>query len=334
MRDIAVVIPTFNSSRTIAKCLESIANQTSRCSEVLVVDRISKDGTAAIAKGFGATVIEVDANRSLARNIGLESSSSTSVLFVDSDMILSPTVVKECMECLGEHDAVVIPEVSIGNGFWAKCKYLERRANWGNPLVDAARCFRRTALVSVGKYNSNLEAGEDLDLQKRAIASGLSVGRIGATILHDEGNLSLTSAIRKQYFYGKAFNDYLRTNPSAGFKRTNPVRGIVLASLHVSVSSPRYGVGILIMKSLEWAAAGLGFMAARQRHGSLQISQIRKLELCASIMIAMSCGYLMVNNIEFAGMPSSGRSSATLTTVEVAGFLFRNSSRSWEDLNT
>src|SRR5438034_64612 len=250
MEDIAVVIPTFNSSRTIAKCLESSSNQTSQCSEVRVIDRFSTDGTMAIAKALGAAVIQAEANRTRARNIGLESSSSSSLLFVDSDMILSPTVVEECVECLNEHDAVVIPEVSIGNGFWAKCKSLERGAS----LDEAARCFDRSAVISAGKYNPNLEYGEDLDLHTRMIVSGFSVGKISATILHDEGNLSLTSAIRAKYFYGKAFGNYLRTQPTTGFKQLNPLRGIVLPSLRVSVSTPRYGLGILFMKSLEWAA--------------------------------------------------------------------------------
>src|SRR2546425_12725553 len=39
---------------------------------------------------------------------------------------------------------------------------------------------------------------------------------------------------------------------------------IVLPSLHVSVLSPRCGVGVLIMRPLEWAAAGLGYLTGCQ----------------------------------------------------------------------
>jgi glycosyltransferase involved in cell wall biosynthesis len=270
--DISVVIPTFNSSKTIAKCLKSIKCQTSYPSEVIVIDRFSKDGTASIARTSGATVIQVEANRSVARNIGLARSSSTNVLFVDSDMILSPIVVEECVHSLDEHDALVIPEVSIGNSFWAKCRALERAANIENPQFEAARCFHKTAFASVGEYNPDLESWEDLDLHNRVISSGLSLGRIGATIFHDEGNFALIAALRKKYFYGKAFGKFMRANPTAGIKWINPLQRIVLPSLHVSVSSLRYGVGILIMRSLEWGAAGLGYLAGRQQRGRLQIS--------------------------------------------------------------
>jgi glycosyltransferase involved in cell wall biosynthesis len=259
VKDIGIVIPTLNSSRTIAACLKSIQNQTFGYSEVLVVDCFSKDGTAAIARNLGASVIQMEANRSLARNVGLRSSSSTNVLFVDSDMILSRTVVEECLECLDHNDAVVIPEVSIGKGFWAQCKQAER----GENLLEAARCFRKSALVSIGSYNSDLEIAEDLDLQNRAIEAGLTMGRIDATIFHDEGNINMISAMRKKYFYAKKFQNYLRTSPSAGFNRVNPVRGIVLPALRVSASSPRYGPGVLIMKSMEWAAALFGYISGR-----------------------------------------------------------------------
>jgi arabinofuranan 3-O-arabinosyltransferase len=230
-----------------------------------VVDRFSRDKTAAIARNFGATVIQAEGNRSVARNIGLELSSSNNVLFVDSDMIVERDVIQECAQCLTEHDAVVIPELSIGIGFWAKCKYLERRANWGNSAVEAARCFRRVSLNGIGKYDPRLEYGEDLDLQGRVVASGFRLGRIHAPIFHDEGNLSMLSAIRKKYLYGKAFHDCLRTSSSMGLKQVNPLRRIVVPSLIVFRSTPRYGMGILIMKSLEWAGAGLGYLAARQR---------------------------------------------------------------------
>jgi arabinofuranan 3-O-arabinosyltransferase len=202
----------------------------------------------------------------------LESSTAKTVLFVDSDMILSPDLAREITECLAENDAAVIPEVSIGGGFWAKCKNLERRANSANPLFDAARCFRRSALLSIGKYDPNLEYGEDLDLQNRAIARGLRIGRIKAIILHDEGDLSLESIIRKKYLYGKTLGGYLERNPRGALEQMNPLKGIVSPSLKVFKSTPRYGIGILIMKSIEWAAAGLGYLVHNRGHSASGIS--------------------------------------------------------------
>ena len=98
--------------------MASVNNQTSQC-EVILVDNCSRDGTIEIARRNGATVIRRAANRSEARNIGFKQSSSVAVLFIDSDMILPPTLIEECEQALVSHDALLIPEISIGIGYWA-----------------------------------------------------------------------------------------------------------------------------------------------------------------------------------------------------------------------
>jgi len=40
---VSVVIPTYNSEKTLAKCLESIKNQTYKNVELIVVDNYSRD---------------------------------------------------------------------------------------------------------------------------------------------------------------------------------------------------------------------------------------------------------------------------------------------------
>jgi glycosyltransferase involved in cell wall biosynthesis len=49
---VSVIIPTYNSSRTLEKCLESIKNQSYKNIEIIVVDNNSKDNTKEIALKF------------------------------------------------------------------------------------------------------------------------------------------------------------------------------------------------------------------------------------------------------------------------------------------
>ena len=255
---ITIVIPTYNSKATLARCLASLNSQTYAAKAVIVVDRFSRDGTSEVAMAEGAKVIEAGANRSLARNMGLEHSSSEGVLFVDADMILPPSLIEECERGLVKNQALIIPEVSVGRGFWAKCKAAERKTYVRNEMIEAARCFRRDALLSLGGYDPRLEAGEDWDLQIRAKAAGLSVGRTVAEIEHDEGEPTLLSMLRKKYFYGKMFGIYLATNPYEGVRQLNPFRRIFAPSLATLPSDPVHGVGILILRTLEFTAAGIG----------------------------------------------------------------------------
>ena len=154
----------------------------------------------------------------------------------------------------------------MGIGFWAECKAAERIMHIGDKRMEAARCFRRESLISLGGYRSTLESGEDWDLHNRAIASSLSVGRTNSVILHDEGHLSLSLLLKKKYLYGKSFGRYLRMNPGVGFTQINPLRRIVRPSLKTFASSPKYGIGILTMTCLEFAAAGLGHLVGERSY--------------------------------------------------------------------
>jgi glycosyltransferase involved in cell wall biosynthesis len=255
---ITIVIPTYNSRVTLARCLASVRSQIHGPKVVIVVDRFSGDGTSEAAKAEGAKVIETGVNRSLARNIGLEHSSSDGVLFVDSDMILPPSLIEECEAGLAKYHALIIPEISVGRGFWAECKAAERKTYIRNDMIEAARCFRTDALLSLGGYNPRLEAGEDWDLQIRTRAAGFSVGRTAAEIEHDEGEPTLLSMLKKKYFYGKMFGIYLATNPREGVRQLNPFRRILAPTLATLPTNPAHGMGILLLRTLEFATAGIG----------------------------------------------------------------------------
>lgn len=265
MQGVSIIIPTLNSAKTIAACLSSIRRQTTPCSEVLVIDRFSSDGSAETARRLGATVVEAGVNRSLARNIGLRHASAPNVLFVDSDMTLPTTLIEECQSELNKHQALVIPEISVGKGFWAECKSLERKAYHGDNLMEAARCFTKPAILSVGGYDPSLEAGEDWDLQYRIENHGYSVGRAKSTIVHDEGVLALPAILRKKYVYGKSVGRYVRKHPHRGIRQVNPLYRILSLSPKAIRSDPIHGLGAVLLKSLEFTCAGIGALNSTYR---------------------------------------------------------------------
>ncbi len=69
---VSVIIPTYNSEGTIEICLESIANQSYKNIEIIVVDIFSKDRTVEIAKSYGARIYLLDCERTRAKNFGLK----------------------------------------------------------------------------------------------------------------------------------------------------------------------------------------------------------------------------------------------------------------------
>ena len=100
--EISIIVPTHNPERTIEQCLHSIASQSFPAKEVIIIDRFSRDRTARIGHLSRARIVQADANRSLARNIGLFQSNSECILFVDSDMMLTSEPLAQCSKGTSE----------------------------------------------------------------------------------------------------------------------------------------------------------------------------------------------------------------------------------------
>ena len=74
-------------------------------------------------------------------------------------MILQPGVVREAVEQVEGASAVVVPEVSIGEGFWSRVKALERSCYLGDDTIEAARYVRRDVFERIGGYDEEIVAG-------------------------------------------------------------------------------------------------------------------------------------------------------------------------------
>jgi glycosyltransferase involved in cell wall biosynthesis len=264
--DLSIVIPTYNSANTLEKCLDSIDRQSQRASDVVVIDRHSADGTVEIAKAHGARIIQSPAARSAARNLGAKATDSFGVLFVDSDMILRFTLVEECVRLLEFFDSLVVPEASIGRGFWAKCKRIERQNYLGNELIEAPRCFRREPFLAIGGYDENLEAGEDWEMRQRSTRNGFKLSRTRTMLLHDEGEYSLSGAFRRKYAYGRTMRRYLSKNPSASLVQVNPIFRVIDPGVRIMSHDIRHGLGVIILRGVEFAGAASGVLMAGTRN--------------------------------------------------------------------
>src|ERR1700687_2435860 len=153
MRDsaslVSLIVTTRNSERTLLKCLESARRQDYDPIELIVVDNSSTDGTRRIATALADIFIESGPERSTQRNAGIKAAHGDYVLILDADMVLADNVVSEAVLSAKLANAVAIPEESFGEGFWSACKVFERTFYTGDPLVSAARFFRRQRALDV-----------------------------------------------------------------------------------------------------------------------------------------------------------------------------------------
>jgi len=263
---VSIVVPTYNSGKTLPLCLESIEGQTYREIEVLVVDNFSRDGTVEIAKAYGARVIQERSERARAKNIGLRESRGKYVLFIDSDMELTPRVVEECVE-LAEGDprvaGVIIPERSRGSSFWVRVRDFERQL-YANTLVESPRFFNRDIALKVGGFDESLVFYEEATLPYKIEKLGFNVrARIRSYIIHNEEDFSFSKWLLKKYYYGKTLNLYLSRYRGYAIQQANPFYRVkILASRREFWKHPYLSMPLLLLKLMEFVFIEIGVLSA------------------------------------------------------------------------
>lgn len=96
---IAIIIPAYNEESRLGACLDAIAAQTCKPSEVIVVDNNSSDSTAKIARSYSfvTLVTENIQGRVFARNAGFNAAKSEIIARIDADTIMEPRWVEQVL---------------------------------------------------------------------------------------------------------------------------------------------------------------------------------------------------------------------------------------------
>jgi glycosyltransferase involved in cell wall biosynthesis len=261
---VSVIVTTRNSARTLEPCLQSIRRQTHPKVEIIVADNDSSDDTIEIARRYANRVIGGGPERSAQRNRGVGEARGEYVLILDADMVLDSGVVASCVAAAREAEAaaVVVPEISFGEGFWAACRALERRCYLGDETIEAARFFRRSVFVRYGGYDEDLTGPEDWDLPAR-MRETETFARATSIIFHDEGRLRLRDHLRKKYYYGKSFGEYVRRHRELAARQLVILRPAFWRNRRQLARAPALAAGIVALKAAEFAAGALGVAVAR-----------------------------------------------------------------------
>lgn len=278
---VSIIIPTKNSEKTIGACIKSIKDQTYKNIEIIVVDNNSMDKTKEIVRNFSKInkqktktyLFNKGPERSAQRNYGAKQSKGEYLLFIDSDMELSKDVVKECIRQVESYKVskvnkvlggVVIPEESFGEGFWAKCKALERSFYVGVDWMEAARFFSIKVFNEFKGYDEELISGEDWDLDQR-VKEKYKILRINSFISHNEGKLSLGNLFMKKMYYASKIKNYLLKNKKYSKKQASMFKRYVLflSIPEKIIHNPIVWFGMLFMKTVEFIAGGLGFLTGK-----------------------------------------------------------------------
>lgn len=259
---VSVVITTKNEELVIEDLLRSIKKQTYSPIEIVIVDNSSTDKTLEVAKKYTKYVFKKGPERSSQRNYGAKKAKGKYLLFLDADMELSEKVIEECVRIVQDLGVggVIIPEKSVGIGFWAEVKAFERSFYVGDDVTEAARFFDRSEFFRLSGFDENLTGTEDWDLSMR-VQKNLGLARTKNFIYHNEEQLSLWKLMKKKYYYGKYTKLYLSKNKISSVSPQTIffLRKAFYKNPQKLIAHPILTLAMICMLFLETIVGGFGY---------------------------------------------------------------------------
>lgn len=183
---ISACIPCYEAADTLRSAAGSIRTQTVLVDELLVIDDGSSDCSAAVGRSVAERFIRFESNRGrgAVRAHAVEELGSDFILFCDAAIALPRNFVELALRHMegGSVAAVFGAVVESGSSTIARwssrhlykteqTRVLDRRAL----LATGAVLVRRSAVMQVGNFCSDLHAGEDAEVGRRLLAAGFEV---------------------------------------------------------------------------------------------------------------------------------------------------------------
>lgn len=109
MNKISVIVPTYNSKKYLARCIESILKQTYKNIEILIIDDGSTDGTDDFMKETYKNYDNIkyikqnNSGVSVARNRGIKNAMGKYIFFVDADDTIDKNVLTNLVDNFDEN---------------------------------------------------------------------------------------------------------------------------------------------------------------------------------------------------------------------------------------
>ena len=220
----SIIIPTYNEEEYLPKLLESIKMQDFTDYEVIVADANSKDNTRKIATDYGAKVVD-GGLPGVGRNAGARVAKGDLLLFLDSDLELTPNYINNVIEEFEEKNLGIAITQMTPLSEKKKDKILHDLANWFMISVEnikphGAGCYgmisKRSLHEKCNGFDESIDFGEDTDyierlaeLEEFKVLRNAKVG-VSTRRLEEEGLYTLL----KQY--GKStYNDFRGKRTSA-----------------------------------------------------------------------------------------------------------------------
>jgi len=182
---VSIIIPT-HEGRDLTQVLEAISKSTYRNVEIIVVSEKKE--------------------RSAQRNIGIKRAKGTYLMFLDSDMVITPTLIGNCIGLIHYCYGLYIPEVIKTKGLFGRIRNWERQFYTGT-AIDCVRFVRKDYCPL---FDESMHGPEDSDWD-RCITFKM--------VLHNDcyyhyEDVNMIDWFKKKAYYAKSMKRFADKHPN------------------------------------------------------------------------------------------------------------------------
>jgi len=222
---VSVVIAAYHSADYISRCLESLALQTYKDFEVIVVNSSRETRTGEVVSGFPGVRFHQHTERLLphaARNLGAEMARSGLLVFTDADCRAEPGWLEALVRCHGEGHPYLSGGIETESRRWISkaihllkySPYLRGRA--AGPIRVAATgniSITRETWDRIGPFDGTVFSGDAL-LSWKARMAGFAPWFEPGAVVFDQDEAYRRGFLRERFRRGMEFGrlraDFLR----------------------------------------------------------------------------------------------------------------------------
>jgi len=176
MHKLSIVIPVYDEAEEISNCINSLAKQTYKDFEIIIVDDGCTDDTIVLAKNtaennnLNLKVLKQDhGGPGLGRNLGSKEAQGDILIFIDADMTFTDNYIENLTKPILKHDDVLgtthdyeiaVNTDNIYSALWGKIRVSKEDA----PNVKIFRAIRKDKFLELGGFDPKYSYADDQTL--------------------------------------------------------------------------------------------------------------------------------------------------------------------------
>lgn len=170
---ISIIIPTFNRSKSLPLSVKSIQDQTLVNWELIIIDDGSEDDTQEVLKDTLRDerikyYYQENQGVSVARNYGAKLATGDYLIFLDSDDIFFPDLIKNIYEAdFYKYDLIcweVLKNVDGKEKIWKPKQLDGMYNNIIATFLAGSICYKKSVFLNAGGYDPKMAFGENYEL--------------------------------------------------------------------------------------------------------------------------------------------------------------------------